>query len=148
MIPHTHTTTGGSPPPNTMDLPEQAPNNDKTNMVFMTIAEVDGQLFTNQTGCFPVTPSQGNNCIVIFYVVDANYIKPYPIKSRHRTELIKAYTNVYNFLCTRGYCPQLHKLDKKTSKDVEEFIASNNATHQYTPPDMHCTNLAEQAIRK
>jgi hypothetical protein len=37
--------------------PEQAPNNDKTNMVFMTIAEVDGQLFTDQTGCFPVTSS-------------------------------------------------------------------------------------------
>jgi hypothetical protein len=127
--------------------PEQAPNNDKTNMVFMTIAEVDGQLFTDQTGRFPITSSRGHNYIVIFYVVDANYIKSYPIKSRHRTELINAYTDVSNFLRTRGYRPQLHKLDNETSKDVEEFIADNNATHQYTPPDMHHTNPAERAIR-
>jgi hypothetical protein len=33
-----------------MDEHEQAPNNDKTNMVFMTLVEVAGQLFTDQTG--------------------------------------------------------------------------------------------------
>eukprot|EP00804_Cyclotella_cryptica_P005907 CCRYP_000169-RA/>CCRYP_000169-RA protein AED:0.37 eAED:0.37 QI:0/0/0/1/0/0/3/0/377 len=130
------------PPPDTMELPEQAPNNDKTNM---TIAKVDSQLFTDQTEHFPVTSS--NNYIVIFYIVDANYIKSYPIKSCHRTELVKAYTDVYNFLCTQGYRPQLHKLDNKTSKDVKDFIASNNAMHQYTSPDMHRTNPAERAIR-
>jgi hypothetical protein len=130
-----------------MEPPEQAPHNDKTNMVFLTLAEVEGQLFTDQTGRFPVTSSRGNNYIVIFYVVDANYIKSYPIKSRHRTELIKAYDDVYSFLRTRGYRPQLHKLDNETSKDVESFIADNNASHQYTPPDMHRTNPAERAIR-
>jgi len=116
-------------------------------MVFMTITKVDCQLFIDQTGRFPVTSNRGNNYIVIFYVVDANYIKSYPIKSCHHTELIKAYTNVYNFVCTRGFRPQLHKLDNETSKDVEDFIALNNATHQYTPPDMHRTNPAERAIR-
>ena len=110
-----------------MEPPEQAPHNDKTNMVFLTLAEVEGQLFTDQTGRFPVTSSRGNNYIVIFYVVDANYIKSYPIKSRHRTELIRAYDDVYSFLRTRGYRPQLHKLDNETSKDVENFIADNNA---------------------
>ena len=135
------------PLPDTMEPPEQAPHNDKTNMVFLTLAEVEGQLFTDQTGRFPVTSSRGNNYIVIFYVVDANYIKSYPIKSRHRTELIRAYDNVYSFLRTRGYRPQLHKLDNETSKDVESFIANNNASHQYTPPDMHRTNPAERAIR-
>jgi hypothetical protein len=135
------------PPPDSMEPPNQAPQNDKTNMVFLTIAEVNGQLFTDQTGRFPVTSNKGNNYIVIFYVVDANYIKSYPIKSRHRTELIKAYDDVYTFLRTRGYRPQLHKLDNETSKDVESFIADNNASHQYTPPDIHRTNPAERAIR-
>eukprot|EP00804_Cyclotella_cryptica_P023498 CCRYP_012117-RA/>CCRYP_012117-RA protein AED:0.24 eAED:0.24 QI:0/0/0/1/0/0/3/0/464 len=96
----THTTTGSSPTPDTMELPEQALNKDKTNMVFMTIAEVDGQLFTDHTVRFPVTSSRGHNYIIIFYVVNASYIKSYPIKSCHRTELIKAYTDVYNFLRT------------------------------------------------
>ena len=126
-----------------MEAPEQAPGNDKTHLVFMTLAEVDGQLFTDQTGRFPVTSNRGNNYIVIFCLVDANYIKSYPIKSRHRTELLKAYTDVYQYLRIRGYRPQLHKLDNETSKDVEQFIAENNAKHQYTPPDIHRTNPAE-----
>jgi hypothetical protein len=70
---------------------EQAPQNDKTHIVFMTIVTVEGQLFTDQTGRFPVTSNRGNNYIVVFYAVDPNYIKSYPIKSRHRSELMMAY---------------------------------------------------------
>ena len=69
---------------------EQAPENNKTNMVFMTMVKVEGQLFTDQTGRFPVTSNRGNNYIVMFYAVDPNYIKSYPIKSRHRSELLKS----------------------------------------------------------
>ena len=43
--------------------------------------------------------------------------------------------------------PKLHKLDNETSKDVEEFIASQQTAIQYTPPDMHRTNPAERAIQ-
>ena len=64
-----------------MDKHEQAPNNDKTNMVFMTLVEIARQLFTDETGRLPVTSNCRNNYIVIFYAVDPNYIKSYPIKS-------------------------------------------------------------------
>eukprot|EP00804_Cyclotella_cryptica_P022689 CCRYP_012483-RA/>CCRYP_012483-RA protein AED:0.32 eAED:0.32 QI:0/0/0/1/0/0/3/0/684 len=138
--------TSSTPTDHMLELP-QAPNNDKTNMVYMSTVEVDGQLFTDQTGGFPVTSNRGNNYIVIFYAVDPNFIKLYPIKSRHRSELLKAYTDVYQFLRTRGHCPQLHRLDNETSKDVENFITDNNAAFQYTPPDMHRTNIAKRAIR-
>eukprot|EP00804_Cyclotella_cryptica_P009708 CCRYP_011254-RA/>CCRYP_011254-RA protein AED:0.28 eAED:0.25 QI:0/-1/0/1/-1/1/1/0/682 len=118
--------------PNTSSTPTdhmtehpQAPNNNKTNVVYMSIIEVDGQLFTDQTGRFPVTSNRGNNYIVIFYAVDPNFIKSYPIKSRHRSELLKAYTEVYQFFRTHGHHPQLHRLDNKTSKDVENFITLN-----------------------
>jgi hypothetical protein len=33
-----------------MEQPEQVLNNDKTDMVFMTLTKVEGQIFTNQTG--------------------------------------------------------------------------------------------------
>jgi hypothetical protein len=129
--------------PNPMEAPEQAPGNDKTHLVFITLAKADGQLFTDQTGRFPITSNCGNNYIIIFYVVDANCIKSYPIKSHHRTELLKAYTDIYQDLCIRGYRPQLHKLDNKTSWDVEDFIAENKGKHRYTPRDIHRTNPAE-----
>lgn len=82
-----------------------------------------------------------------FYMVDANYIISYPIKSCHQTELLKAYTYVYQYLQIRRYRPQLHKLDKEASKDIEKSIAQNNTKLKYTPPDIHCTNPAECAIR-
>ncbi|KAL7483280.1 hypothetical protein ACHAW6_008929 [Cyclotella cf. meneghiniana] len=130
-----------------MDNHEQAPKNDKTNMVFINIVEVAGQLFTDQMGRLPVTSNRGNNYIVIFYAVDPNYIKTYLIKSQHQCEILKAYMEVYAFLRIRGYCPWLHKLDNKTSHNVESFIKENNAKLQYTPPDIHRTNPAECAIQ-
>ncbi|KAL7474691.1 hypothetical protein ACHAW6_000654, partial [Cyclotella cf. meneghiniana] len=113
-----------------MEIPKQAENKNKTNMVFMTI-----------------TKTKGNNYIALFYVVDANFIKSYPIKSRHRTELITAYNDVYQYLCIRGFRPKLHYLDNETSQDVEKFITEQNAKHQYTPPDIHRSNIAERMIR-
>ena len=38
-------------------------------------------------------------------------------------------------------------MDNKTSKDVEDFIQSQQTTLQYTPPDIHHTNFAKRAIR-
>eukprot|EP00804_Cyclotella_cryptica_P012573 CCRYP_014710-RA/>CCRYP_014710-RA protein AED:0.34 eAED:0.26 QI:0/0/0/1/0/0/2/0/588 len=104
-----------------MEDQEQTPQNDKAHMVFMTLIEVAGQLFTDQTGRLPVTSNRGNNYIVIFYAVNPNYIKAYPIKSRHRSELLKADEEVYSFLRVRGYRPQLHMLDNETSHDVETY---------------------------
>lgn len=111
------------------------------------MVDIDGQLFTDQTGRFPLTSNKGNNYVVIFYTVDANHIKSYPIKSRHRSELLRAYSEVYAYLRMRGYRPQLHKLDNESSRDVEAFITENNASFQYTPPEIHRTNIAERAIR-
>ncbi len=85
--------------PDHMIIYEQTPHNNKTNMVFMTMLDIEGQLF-DQTGHLPISLNHGNNYIVIFYAVDPNYIKSYPIKSRHRTKILKAYkkfTNSYNF---------------------------------------------------
>ncbi|KAL7477011.1 hypothetical protein ACHAW6_002832 [Cyclotella cf. meneghiniana] len=41
----------------------------------------------------------------------------------------------------------LHKLDNKTSHDVESFIKENNTKLQYTPPDIPRTNPADRSIR-
>jgi hypothetical protein len=116
-------------------------------MVFMMIVEVEGQLFMDQTGRLPVTSNCSNGYIGVFYALDPNYIKSYLIKSRHSSEILKAYKEVYAFLRMRGYRPQLHKLNNKTSQDVELFIKENNAKLQYTLPAMHQTYPAERAIQ-
>ena len=113
----------------------------------MTISEIYGKLYYDQTSRFPVTSNRGNCYVSLFNKVDNNYIKYYPLKSQNFSELLKAYGGVYLFPCVQGYRPQLHKMDNKTSKDVEGFIAEQQDKVQYTPADIHCTNITEWCIQ-
>jgi hypothetical protein len=54
------------------DVPQE-PHNTCTHFVFMTIYEINGNLFTNQTGRFPITSNHGH-VYVVFYIFDANAI--------------------------------------------------------------------------
>ncbi len=125
----------------------QAPLNARTNHVFMQIHAIDGVISSDQTGRFPITFNRGNAYVVVFYVYDANYIRSIPIKNRSKEELLRAYNEVYEWLSMRGFKPLLHKMDNKTSHDIEKIIQGQQTRLQYTPPDMHRTNPAERAIR-
>ena len=105
-------------------------------------------LFSNQFGRFPITSNRGSKYVVIFYIYDANFFKSVPIKSRSKEELLRAYRLVYAYLTTWGFRPQLHKMDKLTSHNIKTFICKENTHLQYTPPNIHRFNLAEQEICK
>ena len=96
---------------------------------------------------FPATSSKGMKYVCIFYIYDPNLIKGIPLKIRKKEELLQAYKEVYAYCENRGYKPKLHKMDNETSKDVEDFIVSQQAKQQYTPPDMHHTTSAERALQ-
>ncbi len=60
-------------PPNfklidTMEPLPQEPFNARTHIVFMTIIEVTGMLFSNQLGRITITSNRGNKYLVIFYI--------------------------------------------------------------------------------
>jgi hypothetical protein len=55
------------------DVPQE-PHNTCTHFVFMAIYEINGNLFTNQTGRFPITSNCGHTYVVVFYIFDANAI--------------------------------------------------------------------------
>jgi hypothetical protein len=55
------------------DVPQE-PHNTCTHFVFMAIYEINGNLFTNQTGHFPITSNRGHTYAVVFYIFDANTI--------------------------------------------------------------------------
>jgi hypothetical protein len=52
-----------------------------TNLVFMVIHIITRLVFSNQTGCFPITSNRGYTYLVIFYIYDANFIASVPIKN-------------------------------------------------------------------
>ena len=91
--------------------------------------------------------NRGIQYICMFYIHNRKYIKGIPIKSRKMEELLRAYKEVYAYCKSRGFRPQLHKMDNKTSRDVEDFIASQQIVQQYTPTGMHRTNPSEQAVQ-
>ncbi len=70
-----------------------------------------------------------------------------PIKNRSKEELLCAYHKIYAWHTFRGFKPLLHKLHNETSRDVQTFVATKQTHIQYTPPDIHHTNLAKWAIR-
>jgi hypothetical protein len=128
------------PPDDTIDLVAQEPNNAMTNLVYMHTHDITGQIFKDQTGHFPITSNQGHAYLVIFYVYDANFISSIPIKNCTKEELLRAYQLAYEYLTCCGFEPLLHKMDNETSKDVEDFIKSQQMALQYTPLDIHRSN--------
>jgi hypothetical protein len=55
---------------------------------FIHAATIDsGQIYTDQTGRFPVVSSKGNKYIMILYDYDSNAILAQPIKDRTTPEL-------------------------------------------------------------
>ena len=82
----------------TMEEVPQLPKNECSHHVYMKIADLDGKLYSKQTGRFPITSNCGNCYAVIFYAVDSKYIKAYPIKSQHRSQILNTYNDIYDFL--------------------------------------------------
>ena len=84
--------------PDTMEEVPQLPSNERSHHVYMKITDLDGKLYSNQTGRFTITSNLGNFYVVIFYAVDGKYIKAYTINYHHLSELLKAYNDIYAFL--------------------------------------------------
>ncbi len=135
------------PPDDTINPVAQKPNNAMTNLVYMLIHNITGQIFMDQTGHFPITSNQGHAYFVIFYGYNANFISSIPTKNCTKEEILCAYQLAYDYLTCCSFKPLLHKMDNETSKDVEDFIKSQQTTFQYTPPDIHCTNSTKRTIR-
>jgi hypothetical protein len=115
---------------------------------FVYAATIDaGQIYTDQTGRFPVVSSKGNKYIMILYDYDSNAILAQPIKDRTAPELLKAFQVMEQELVARGLKPKLMKLDNEASKLLKTYLHQQDITFQLVPPYSHRRNSAERAIR-
>jgi hypothetical protein len=106
-----------------------------------------GQIYTDQTGRFPVVSSKGNKYIMILYDYDSNAILAQPIKDRTAPELLKAFQVMEQELVARCLKPKLMKLDNEASKFLRMYLHQQDITFQLVPSYSHRRNLAERAIR-
>ncbi len=104
-----------------VDAPQEQ-HNACTYIVFMHAHAINGTTSSDKMGRFPVTSNWGNAYLVVFYVYNTNYICLVPIKNQSKKELLRAYRVTYKWLTLRGFKPLLHKMDNKTSHEVENFI--------------------------
>jgi hypothetical protein len=102
---------------------------------FVYAAKIDsGQIYTDQTGRFPVVSSRGNKYIMILYDYDRNSILAQPIKYRTAPELLKAFQVMEQELVERGMKPKLMKLENEASKLLKMYLHHQYITFQVAPP--------------
>jgi hypothetical protein len=106
-----------------------------------------GQIYTDQTGRFPVVSSKGNTYIMILYDYDSNASLAQPIKDRTAPELLRAFQVMEQEVVARGLKPKLMKLDNEASKLLKTYLHQQNITFKLVPPYSHRRNAAERAIR-
>jgi hypothetical protein len=122
------------------------PNNQITNQAFASIEET-GKVYTNQTGAFPTTSSNGNKYMLVMYHYDTNAILVEPLKTRHGNEILRGYQKLYTHLTNRGFKPTTHWLDNEASAALKEYNKSEQVDYQLVPPQVHQRNAAEREIR-
>ncbi len=85
--------------------------------------------------------------IFVCYTYKPNSIVVRPMKSQETTEMVGAYSDIYDYLSSKGYKPKLNITDNECSKAVQHYITSQDVQWQLNEPNNHCVNAAELAIQ-
>jgi hypothetical protein len=67
---------------------------EKIHVVYKVVI-VQGQIYTELTGRFPLRSSKGNWYVMVVYSFDCNYINPVAMKSKSESELLKAFGGIF-----------------------------------------------------
>jgi hypothetical protein len=101
----------------------------KTNCIYSATIDA-GEIYTDQTGRFPVISSKGNKYIMVLYEYDGNPILEEPLKNRAAPELLKAFQVLEKKLTARGLQPKLMRLDNEASQLLKSYLHDKNITFQ------------------
>ncbi len=105
------------------------------------------KMYTDQAGKIPKKSSRGHQYIMVLIKMDSNAILVAAMKNRSAGEIICAYQELVDCLCSAGIQPKLHLLDNKCLTKFKERIKSNDMEYQLVPPHDHRQNIPETAIK-
>jgi hypothetical protein len=117
----------------------------KTHCIYAAVVDA-GQIYTEQTGRFPVISSRGNVSIMVLHEYDGNTIMAEPIRNNKAAELLRSFQVMEQKLTSRGLKPNLMTLDNYASKLIKDYLHEQNINFQLVPPYCHWRNSAERAI--
>ena len=104
---------------------------------------MNGKIYTNQTGRFPIKSSRNSKYIMISYDYDSNTINVGCLKSRTRYDLKAACENIYKLLKSRGLNPKIHFLDNECAESSKTFMTEKKEDFQLVSPNIYRRNAAE-----
>ena len=139
--------------PNVYDATDDlfpAPIDRKTNSVFAFICladKVKNTIYSDLTGRFPFTSSEGHKHILVACEYDGNSVFTEPLKSRDDVEALQAHDKIYATLKKLGRKPALNIVDNEASTALKRQIEKSGAAHHLVEPHNHMVNAAERAIR-
>jgi hypothetical protein len=123
----------------------------KQKTIFSKIYDLEDKaqrkMYTNQMGQFPKKSSRGHQYIMVLIEMDSNTILVAAMKNRSAGEMICAYQELVDHLCSAGIQSKLHLLDNECLTKFKERIKSNDMEYQLVPPHDHRQNIAETAIK-
>ena len=99
------------------------------------------------TGAFPYTSSRGNHYLYVMYDHDSNAILVAPLKNRSTTSIVEAWKQLFTRLTQHGHETIMFILDNKFSGQLKSTLTSHKLQYQLIPPNVHCRNTAERAIK-
>jgi hypothetical protein len=75
--------------------------------------QIEGQIYNDQTGRFPVTSTRVHSQIFVLYDYDSNSIHAQAMQSKTAAKILKAFKTIHNNLVLAILIPQLQRLDNE-----------------------------------
>jgi hypothetical protein len=108
----------------------------------------DGVIYTDQTGAMPIPSFHGKRYQFVAYEYRLNAILVRALKDLSDQSMVAAFTDVYDYLTSKGFKPKLNVMDNACSRAVQKYIKSTKADIQLVnPDDHHRVNACERAIQ-
>ena len=120
----------------------------KTSNEFYVVVNPVSKLYTDDMGWLSIRSCSGHRYIMLAFNCDSNVILIEPFQPCHDRHRIAVYIRIMTRLQERGHAVDLQVLEKEASAEYRRTITQPwKGKFQLVPPDVHCRNAAEHAIR-
>ena len=113
----------------------------------MKVVDIQGKVYSDQTGRSPIISSRGNKYDMIIYDYNSNNIITECLKSRTIGDIKAAYHITHTILCNHGLQPKIQLLDNKSLDQLKVFMSEVDEKFQLVSPHIHRRNAVERAIQ-
>ena len=114
--------------------------------VYIKVFDMKNQVYSDQTGAFPVRSRAGHRYLMVMLEIDSNVIIVEPMTSRRDAEMQRAYLVLIGRLKRAGVQIKKHVLDNECSQSMKELI-EKTCKYELVPAHSHRRNIAETSIK-